>query len=571
MTAPLKALGLLLLAGQLSACDGKLDPLEQLAKEPSRPPAVPGVHVVEPFAYHYPDEVFFDSIADTLQLEVALGQTEAAAFVYVPEVDGELRLQQSDLRSATGANLPASAISVGVLTFADRKRNTGGIDGADRLKMAYMSGARRGGADGDFRGFHQDAREHLPVVPLVIAPDAIQLSERESQADDFISLTAIAGARAWGVAGQGTEFWVTVNVPPELDVPAGRTLFQGTVHLSTPAAELDLPLAVEVLGFKLDTLEEHQRYVGVTDGLARNLPEFRGAIIADLRSHGCNALRDEFRTSTEYAELTDAGLSLLINTSPDFPKGEIPGLAALSSRALFNVGLFEPTPEDLASALILGQTLRAAGAELESEMTLDVARKANASLPFSAWTYALTTYELSTLHEAEFDDFLALLDAIRTDPANKEVPLSGHYAEVFNGHVPHQARLMYGLWLAQSNLDFGLAYGYAMVDGQNPFTATDYSGVAFPAKLHSGGETPLRVMLPTLTWEAFRAGIDDFRYVLTARRLTERNPALGAKLDVLLQPYGPLYSGGDRVDYRHREGDVRLTRAALAQLILEAL
>ncbi len=571
MLRPLQVLVLLCLAQLLGACDGKLDPLEHAGTKPAEHATVRGVHVVEPYAYHYPDEVFFDSIAKTLEISAALGQTEAAAFVYVPEVEGELRLEKSDLKSATGMMLPASALSVGVLTFADRTRSRGGVDPADRLEMAFTSGARRGGPDGDFRGFHQDAREHLPLVPLVIAPDAIELAEQQSRADGFISLTARDSARAWGAVGRGTEFWITVTVPPKLEVPIGSTLFQGTLRLSTPSAELEIPIGVEVLGFALDTLEQHQRYVGVTDGLAHNPPEFRSAIISDLRAHGCNALRDEFRSRAEYAELYDAGLALLVNTSPDFPRDEIPGLAALGGRALFNVGLFEPTPEELAAGVVAGQALRAAGAELESEMTLEVARKASAGVPFGAWTYALTTYELSRLHEGEFDDFLALLDTMRADPANKEVPLSGHYGEVFNGHAPHQARLMYGLWLAQSNLDFGLAYGYAMVDGQNPFTTPGYSGVAFPAELSRGSERPTPVMLPTLTWEALRAGIDDFRYVLTARRLTGQNAALRAKLDGLLEPYGPLYSGGDRVDYRNREGDVRLTRAALATLILEAL
>lgn len=567
---PLSVL-LALLGVAVSGCDGKLDPLERLSVNAPTRAAVPGVYFVEPYDYHYPDEPFFDSISTVLELSAALGQTEAAAFVYVPEAAGELRLQKSDLRSADGTVLPASALSLGVVTFADRTRNTGGRDPADRLPMAYLSGARRGGSASDFRGFHQDARQRLPLVPLLIAPDAIELGERQHEAEGFISLTTAEGARAAGVVGLGTEFWVTVTVPEDLGVSASSTHFSGSLRLSAPGVELDVPIDVEVLGFQLDTLEQSQHFVGVTDALALNAPEFRSAIIGDLRAHGCNALRDDLVDTADYAELARAGFSLLINTSATFPLADIPRLSELGVRPLFNVGLFEPTPVEIANAIAQGRALREAGAELESEMTLAVARQVATAVPFSAWTYALTTYEVSDLHHGEFDDFLALLDAVRGDATNKEVPLSGHYAEVFNGHVPHQARLLYGLWLAQSQLDFGLAYGYAMVSGQNPFTTTSYSGVAFPAEIRQDGLPPQRVMLPSLTWEAFRSGIDDFRYAVTARRLTASNPALRAKLDALLEPYGPLYSSGDRVDYRNREGDVRLTRAKLAALILEAL
>ncbi len=565
----LAVLGVLL----LSACDGTLDPLEAIPNTSVVRAAPRGLHFVEPFDYHYPDEPFFDSIANALELSAAHGQTDASAFVYVPAVSGELRLSAADLTSPDGRIFPAAQLKLAVVTFADRTRARGGRDSADRLTMAFASGARRGGVGADFRGFHQDAREHLPSVPLVITPDALELGERMSTADGFVSLTDVDFARAWGAAGKGVEFWVTANVPQDFAGAEPVTTFTGALQLSTPTGAVDVAITLKVLGFQLDTLEEHGRFAGVTDALSHNPPEFREAIVRDLREHGVNLLRDNFASLTDYAELQAAGFGVLVNTSPDFSLTEIPAIVGLGMRPLFNVGLFEPTADELNTTLQGALALRAAGAELESEMTLDVARRAGEQLPFDAWTYALTTYELSDLHAGEFDQFLALLDTVRAAPERKEVAFSGHYAEVFNGHVPHQARLLYGLWLAQSNLDFGMAYGYAMVDGQNPFQTPSYNGVAFPAMLSAGaGLPPRRVMLPSLTWEAFRAGIDDFRYALTARRVASTNPALQAKLATLLAPYGSLYDDvGDRVDYRNREADVRRVRAQLAALILEGL
>jgi hypothetical protein len=554
------------------SCDGKLDPLEKLPEGSGSRPPTPGVHVVEPFDYHYSDEPFFDSISDRLELTAARGQTETGALVYVPDASGEVRLVARDLRSQTGTSFPASGIHLGVVTYADRTRFANERDPADRLSMAYVSGARRGGSATDFRGFHQDARERLPLVPLVIAPDAIELETRLEAASDFVSLSDIVGTRALGVAGQGLELWIQVTVPTDFAVTEAQTRFEGTLGLTSASGDFEVPIALTVLDFELDALAEHARFVGVTNTLTHNLPEFRDAILTDLRQHGVNALREDLAGLADYEELRNLGFDMLVNTDASFPAAEIPGITALSLRPLFNVPLFEPTDDELAVAVTQAESLRALGVELESEMTLDVARRAGIQIPLDAFAYAITTYELSDLHEGELDDFLALLDAIRADPANKEVALSGHYAEVFNGHVPHQARLLYGLWLAQSNLDFGLAYGYSMVDGQNPFTSTGHSGVAFPAELQNADGSSRRVMLPSLTWDAFRAGIDDLRYVLTARRLTAARPDLAARLDALLEPYGPLYdSAGDRVDYRHREGDVRATRAALAAIILEAL
>ncbi len=557
----------------LSACQGQLDPLERIPPGFEAPrPATPGVHMVEPFDYHYSDEAFFDSISQTLELSLARGQTEGAAVVYVPEVSGEVRLLARDLADANGTVLSAANLALGVVTYADRTRIPNDRDPADRLSMAYVSGARRGGASADYRGFHQDARAHLPIVPLVIAPDAIELHARIETASDFVALTDARGARAMGVAGQGVELWVKVTAPIDLALTQTQTQFEGALALATAQGDFDIPISVTVFDFELDGLSEHARFVGVTNTLTHNLPEFRGAILSDLREHGVNALREDIASLTEYQELSERGFAMLVNTDLGFPASDVPAIGALGQRPLFNVSMFEPTAQELADAVAQAESLRAMGAELESEMTLGVARSAVQQFSLDAFAYAITTYELSNLHEGEFDDFLALLDAIRADPANKEVALSGHYAEVFNGHVPHQARLLYGLWFAQSNLDFGLAYGYSMVDGQNPFTSPGYTGVAFPAELQSADGSSRRVMLPSLTWEAFRAGIDDLRYVLTARRLTADRADLAARLDALVAAYGPLYdSAGDRVDYRRRGADLRATRAALATLILDAL
>ncbi|MEM6992234.1 MAG: hypothetical protein AAF721_17110, partial [Myxococcota bacterium] len=531
--------------------------------------AVAGLFFVEPFEYHYPDEGTYERVDAGVQIKLALGEHEPGSFVFVPlEGVQELVVVPDDLLGPGGTMLPAEMIRVGVVTFMNRSDNAG------RTEMVWRSGVERGGSSEDSREFHQDARDRLPLLPGAIVRDATEAESRMAGANPSITLTDGIEARARAVAGQGVQFWVTVHVPADFELPEPVTSFGGALDLYLDDRKILVPMRVEVLRTTLDTLEAHGKHVGVMTALEHNDSAFEDAILADLRDHGANALRAPIATPSGYAPLSDNGIGVVLNLATELEPADLAAVADAGFAPYLFHGLTEPSDAEVVEALDAAVSIHDRGGLYADAMAFDVLETIAAQEPVDYWAHAITTYELDdTRSSADFDAFLAHLDAVRSNPRAKIATMEAHYAEVFAGQAPLQARLLYGFWLYRSNLDGAVASGYAIADDEavdNPWTSPSYRGVTFPAIMTDAQGVELRrEMIPTYTWEAMREGIDDFRYALTAARMIDERGTAGDRetFETLLADYGPLYVDGDRVDYRHREADVRATRYALFDLI----
>ena len=264
----------------------------------------------------------------------------------------------------------------------------------------------------------------------------------------------------------------------------------------------------------------------------------------------------------------ELGYDVAINTRDDLTSADFEQIRNLGFDPLVSTSFFEPTPEEVEAERSVIDALQAQGGSHWATMLFSHLQDLATTNQLDWWSHSITTYELD---EREQEDFAALLthfDELREDATAKLARRELHYAETFNGHAPLQTRLMYGLWLYRSKLDGGSVWGYSFWEDQNPYLETGYSGTAFPARV---GPAEQLQMLSSYTLEAFRAGIDDLRYALTVERLlSERGSAAQmAEFEMLLTPYDELYADGDRVDYRNRESDVRLTRQRLFELLTE--
>lgn len=579
----LAALGPICACLSLASCDvsGELRPLADRGAggAVSLPGvvAMPGVHYVEPFDYHYPDEAFYDDIADRVLINVALGEFEPGTLVYVPtEGPGVLLLEPTALTSDSGVQLSADNLDIKVVTFADRSRAPQALPySASRLDMVWRSGIRRETGSQDARGLHEDARSRLPLVPLVLVNDAALFEERKASASPTLSLPFTRSGRAQGQAGRGTQFWVTVHIPKDLALSQAVTRFVGSLKLTVgDGGASEIPIEVNVLNTELDTLESHERFVGVlhvADPLER---DFSDAIALDVLSHGANLTRGNFRVPEDYLRLKQAGFQALINTDSELSASAFAEVSALGFEPLVATNLWEPTLAELALEGPIVDAIHAKGGRYFGTMTFGVLQALAQQTTVDWWSHALTTYELDARSPQEFTEFLAHLERLRSDPSAKLAANEFHFAEVFNGHAPHQARLLYGFWLYRSGLNGATVWGYSDPLTLNPFTEPAHDGVAFQVRYTDHPTNPSgEAMLPSYTWEAFREGVDDLRYALTAERLVraQLNPELDARFASIVAGYDSLYENGDRLDYRKRESDLRSTRKALFDLIAELL
>lgn len=548
--------------------------LEPVRGEPVDPEAA-GVHFVEPFDYHYPDEGRYEGVAERVELRATLGQTVAGAFVFVPEhTASEIRVRARDLQGPAGSTFPAENVRVQVVTFMDRARDNG------RLETVWRGGIRRGSPGADSRGFHQDAKVRLPLVPAVLVEDAVAYGaaldgERfDAETGDIELLRSEPGeARASALAGEGRQFWITVTVPEGFAAPGLLSRYEGVLELEVDGVSQEVPLALEVIATVLDRPGEHGMHVGIMSALDTTHAELHPAILDDLREHGVDALRIDDEALGTYETLRGRGITTTLNLNTGLDAQAIAEIESSGTEPYLYHSVFDPTDAEVDGAIADAAAIHDRGGLFCAGMTLDVLQAIVAEEPVDLWVHGITTYELDARWQPSFDGFLAYLDGIRADPSSKLAPVETHYAEVFNGHAPHLTRLMMGFWLLRSGLDGGMPWGYAEMAGTQPFSDSEYDGVVFPVRWVDGtGAETGRGVLPTYTWEAYRAGVDDLRLGLTVRRLLDErgSEAQRDRYEALLGSYDRYYDDrGDRVDYRNRESDVRITRQALLDLLVE--
>lgn len=517
------------------------------------------VVVVEPFDYHYPDEVDFEAIDDRITLQATLGERESASVVYRAERDvDQLVARATVLRSEQGIELPAAAISVEVVMFQPR-------DGEGLLPIAWEGGVQAGDMTGDERGLHQDAKAHQPVVPCALVSDAVLYETAVASGEQLIALpaAAMAGvARTPVAAGQGRQLWVTVHVPADLQLPQARTRFDGTIELDVDGETIPIPVELDVLALTLDSLAQHGRHVGGKRTTEDAPPEFESAIITDLAQTGANAFRGQLDVPTDYETLTAVGVDVALNLNP---------MTSAEAATVRSLG-FEPyIYDDNMTVAMSADALNAAhdvdalyaGAEDFEFLTELIA---TAGVP-DYWAHGITNPERDS--DPVFTDLLNYLDDIAADPSQRIASVESHSEDSLPAHAPLRTRLMTGFWLYGSGLDGAVLWGYSLLGDANPHLDAAYVGVVLPV-LRDGTEPAL---LGTYTRAAFREGIDDLRYALTVDRMIDEagRADLRIAFDDELRRYLRLFAGGDRVDYRNREADVRRTRQRLFEWAAELI
>ena len=529
------------------------------APGPAPTPATGALFYPEPFDFHYPDEQTYRDVAPFAGVELTLGETGSTTFVHVPAADGPTRVVPGDLVGPQGAVLAADLIDVGVVMFMDRAR-----------EPHYLDNISLPG------GINQDVRERAPVVPMAIVPDEQNFVSATSEAGDgAISLQVSDHATAVGRAGLGSQFWVTVSVPPDFAPPVPRSTFRGDLTLLTNGGALPVPIEVTVLATALDEVSAHGRHVGVFQTVDQFDRIFWDTVMEDLRSHGVNTIFHRRATPEDYRYFRRYGVDLVLNADNFFlGAGEIAEIAATGFLPLF-YGFDEPHLHGtVAEHVETSRRIRSRGGLVGTSGTLATLRAVDAQVPQTWWNITFATSWLPD------DPVFAHFDEVRADRARKIADLEFVYPMTLLELYPLNTRLLYGLWLYSSELDGGLAWAYSSDSRTlNPYEQTDWHGVAFPAEFHSADDGTLvyRAMLPSYVWEAFRAGVTDMRYALTLERLlAERGtPAERLRFELLLEDYRRIYSssapGAARIDARNSNAAVRETREEMFDMLAALL
>jgi hypothetical protein len=503
------------------------------AREPSElsPQALDdhSIYFPEPFDFHYPDEQYHDNISDRIRLQATLGEYESGTFVVHSTVPAlNVILRATDLEGPNRIVIPASNIDVGIVTFMSRARND------VYLNNIWVGGVPAGeGLDAPYNGFNQDAKDRLPLLPVCIVKNDAEFEAAKANALGHIILTHHEEAKTFFNAGESKQFWITVYIPENLNLPSIRNVFSGDLNLIIDGETLEVPIDVEVINFRLDELEDHNKYMGLMRVWDVG-QDFMDTAMADIRAHGANAIRAPLNSTAEYSYVGDYNFDLAITTDNTWTADDVQDIWASGFQPLM-YGVDEPgKPPDSEATILehirLTQQIHAVGGLAGTAGRYDVLEEivVNRGVSQDWWLMGTSTRSWNTsLWLTDLTGVRAHIEDLRQDPANKiTLLMEGSYEGTMNGHYPLLTRIMYGFWLYNSNFDMGIHWGYAsnalLI---NPYTNTDAFIVAFPAVIiNHNGDFLYRKMISSYTWEAYRAGIDDLRYALTInRRINELN------------------------------------------------
>lgn len=511
------------------------------------------LHYPEPFDFHFPDEGAYPSVASSVQVQMSIGERQSSTFVYVPGAPGRIEVFAKDLSGPGGAVLPAALIDVGVVTFMDRSREV------DYLQNAWLRG-----------GLNPEAKSRSPVLPMAIVPDEEDFLANADESLGAVRLRDIDHARAVARPGEGTQFWVTVQLPPSFQPPALRSVYRGDLVLRTGAGDLDVPVEVEVLDVALDDLWDHGKHLGVFQAVDQFAPEFRDTVVSDLVAHGVNGVFHRGATVADYEHFAANGIRFVVNADnlglglPDIRRIVDAGFPPLF------YGFDEPNRSGrYADQVAISRSIRDRGGLIGTSGSLEALERIDAQVPQDWWNISFSSSW--SVNSKVFRYF----DELRADSSRKIADLQSVYPMTLLELYPLNTRLLYGFWLFNSNLDGGFAWAYASdTRVQNPYTTTDWNGVAFPAEFYDGdGALHHRAILPSYTWEAFGAAASDFRYALTAQRLlSERGTAdQQDRFRTVMSTYQRIFRDGDgaRIDVVNPNGAVRQARSELFDLLAD--
>lgn len=511
------------------------------------------VHIPEPYDFHYPDEGYYPDVANSLELQSALGDSTSATFVYVPATPGEIEVVLADLVAPDGTVFPKENLDVGVVVFMDRTREA----------HYFRNVSPRGEINGD-------VAERAPVMPMAIVPDESDFLTNTGTATGAIQLRTPTNARAIARPGRGTQFWLTARVPADLAGPELLTTYRGSATVVSGGVSSYVPISLTVLSRELDALADHDKYVGVFQGLDQFDAEFRDTVMGDLREHGVNAMFYRGATIADYQYFRRNEVSLVLNADDLYGSAdEIAAIRDTGFQPLF-YGYDEPNQNGTINEHVeASDAIHSRGGLIGTSGSLTALQEADRRSPQNWWNLSFAT---SWSAGAEV---FAHLDAVRADSRNRLADLESVYPMTLLELYPLNTRLLYGLWLYRSNLDGGFAWAYSSDTRLvNPYTKTDWNGVAFPAEFYDeAGSLTGRDMLSSYVWEAFRDGVTDMRYALTVERLlAERgSDAEKQEFEDMLARYDQIFAGPEatRIDIRNSNATVRETRTRLFAMLTD--
>ncbi|HJN18614.1 MAG TPA: sugar-binding protein, partial [Armatimonadota bacterium] len=408
--------------------------------------------------------------------------------------------------------------------------------------------------------------------------------------------------------GRSVRFWLTVKVPS--DARPGN--YRGKVTLISDGAVTRIPLTVRVLPFELsppDDMGYFMYYPGANDQWFSNAPFFEKTV-ADMREHGMSTFtiynwatvtdpdtdqtrldldeREADNYGVTYAQmmemLQEAGLGvdapLLDVFSMYYPPEIIVELDEIVRErgwpeVLFYICDEIEYPERIERARKILDAIKELAPDIKTTTALGPKGAAALGEMYDVWIGCSKPEMVSHC--------LSLGQQPWTYSCRAVHEVSVAYERYFFGRYAWKLGLKgVGLWSYAEDDSFydrfGRQHGYA-----NDFVFT-------PEWKHRYGHVIFEddEIIPTVTWEGVREGIDDYRYMLTLRKLAENavdgDSASGraagrAGLDLLdditdeidFTPALNDYSGSEYLLDWRLMGDMHAARARIIEAILDIL
>lgn len=462
--------------------------------------------------------------------------------------------------SVASAGPRGMAATVGVATFVER-----------RSPYVRVVAARQGAG--------QRVRS-WPLADAIVPDEAAWTSTNWTAHTRYATLCATDAATSELAPGAVRYLWVDLLVGE--DVPSGR--HEVVLHLRGAGGERRIDLAVEVLPH---VLPAHDRVVVISNDLVDD------PVLKWLAELGCTGLRARDVTrrtdaGTRLAAWRKSGFRLVIQHQPPRSRAEVDALPTQPS--VYFYGRDEPQPKPsqgrtgwdaMAEHVRRSREIHAKGGRVVTSIPFDLAEAladrgselyghlaplglGDAFEPLDFANYGAGVQRLDRLRGGS-SGFHAYVARLREDrrqarldargrPVSKRDRLETFYAPHGMMRDPFFARLLFGFYLAGSELDGAFAWTAWRPRG-SPVTDEDGADATllYPG---AGG------VISTWTAEALRAGVADLRLVVALG-----DSSAAPKVADVIAPFGDLLVDGQRIDAAHRDDAMHRARESLLELL----
>lgn len=388
-------------------------------------------------------------------------------------------------------------------------------------------------------------------------------------------------------AGTSKQFWITLHTPKN----AAPGVYTSLLRLKTPAETFSLPIKLTVWPITLiDSKKRNFAFYNLRTLIDGNFEDF-AIHIKDIAQHGFNGILLTFgpfvsggslearegKIRSAFQMIKEAGLTKIIVQAVDpatDPQGvmTLKQIAAEFNLEIFFYGLDEPNPDSkMDDHLALSDSLRKKGAKIttallwESQNRLENPKDGYYDLvdPRTqvAGSLSKTFREQNITNEAldlpiYHSHYITYPDG---DPKKAvDIPLLNYIKGIFEGTIkkknkietyywqataenPLKNRLLAGHFVMTSELDGLLPLQYSQITRPastgNPYDDFDNNSrgyrdllLTYPAII------PHTSNVPTLQWDALRAGFNEQRYVTTLKeKINEYSRSRPAEANAILK------------------------------------